>query len=192
NSDRDLGARIIPFSMAHREFPNLPARYKLIVIDESHTLRNPAGQRYKAIAEYIQTFGEKECKVILLSATPYNKSYLDLSAQLRLFLAEERDLGIRPEAYLRAGGDNELLRAQVQPRTLRAFEFSPYADDWRELMRRFMVRRTRSFIKQHYAMYDEGRKRYYLELNGSSRFYFPERIPRTIAVAANDDSDPYH
>ncbi|NWF81557.1 MAG: NgoFVII family restriction endonuclease, partial [Chloroflexi bacterium] len=191
NHDWDLGARIIPFSMAHREFPNLPARYKLIVIDESHTLRNPEGRRYKAIAEYIQTFGEKECKVILLSATPYNKSYLDLSAQLRLFLAEDRDLGIRPEAYIRAGGDDELLRAQVQPRTLCAFERSPHADDWRELMRLFMVRRTRSFIKQHYARYDEGRKRYYLELDGASPFYFPERIPRTIPVAANDSSDPY-
>ncbi|MBP1465290.1 NgoFVII family restriction endonuclease [Candidatus Chloroploca sp. M-50] len=187
----DLGARIIPFSMAHKEFPNLPARYKLIVIDESHTLRNPEGRRYKAIAEYIQAFGEKECKVVLLSATPYNKSYLDLSAQLRLFLPDDRDLGIRPEAFLRAGGDDELLRAQVQPRTLRAFEFSPHADDWRELMRLFMVRRTRSFIKQHYAKYDEERKRFYLELNGTSPFYFPERVPRTLPVASSNDNDPY-
>jgi superfamily II DNA or RNA helicase/HKD family nuclease len=191
NHDWDLGARIIPFSMAHREFPDLPARYKLIVIDESHTLRNPEGRRYKAIAEYIRAFGEKECKVILLSATPYNKSYLDLSAQLRLFLAEDRDLGIRPEAYIRDGGDDALLHAQVQPRTLRAFERSPHADDWRELMRLFMVRRTRSFIKQHYAKYDESRARYYLELNGNTPFYFPDRIPRTIPVAANDSSDPY-
>lgn len=191
NHDWDLGARIIPFSMAHKEFPQLPPRYKMVVIDESHTLRNPEGRRYKAIAEYVQSFGEKECKVILLSATPYNKSYLDLSAQLRLFLAEDRDLGIRPEAYIRAGGDNELLRAQVQPRTLRAFEFSPYPDDWRELMRLFMVRRTRSFIKQHYAKYDEERQRYYLELYGNTPFYFPERIPRTIKVAALDSNDPY-
>lgn len=187
----DLGARIIPFSMVHREFPELPARYKLIVIDESHTLRNPEGRRYKAIAEYIQAFGEKECKVILLSATPYNKSYRDLSAQLRLFLSDDRDLGIRPEALLRAGGDDELLRAQVQPRTLRAFEFSPHADDWRELMRLFMVRRTRSFIKQHYAQYDEVRKRYYLELADNTPFYFPDRVPRTVTVGAEAANDPY-
>ncbi|MBX0329917.1 NgoFVII family restriction endonuclease [Oscillochloris sp. ZM17-4] len=191
NETWDLGARIIPFSMAHKEFPQLPARYKLIVIDESHTLRNPEGQRYKAIADYVHAFGEKECKVILLSATPYNKSYLDLSAQLRLFLADDRDLGVRPDVYLRAGGEDELLRAQVQPRTLRAFAFSPHADDWRELMRRFMVRRTRSFIKQHYATFDPARNRYYLELAGNTPFYFPDRVPRTVPVATTNANDPY-
>ncbi len=191
NETWDLHARIIPFSMAHKEFPHLPARYKLIVIDESHTLRNPEGQRYKAIADYVHAFGEKECKVILLSATPYNTSYLDLSAQLRLFLPDDRDLGVRPEVYLRAGGDAELLRAQVSPRTLRAFTFSPHADDWRELMRRFMVRRTRSFIKQHYATFDAPRQRYYLELPDHARFYFPDRVPRTVPVATTDAHDPY-
>ena len=191
NETWELGARIIPFSMAQQEFPQLPARYKLIVIDESHTLRNAEGRRYKAIAEYVHAFGEKECKVILLSATPYNKSYLDLSAQLRLFLPDDRDLGTRPDVYIRAGGDDALLRAQVQPRTLRAFEFSPHADDWRELMRLFMVRRTRSFIKQHYATFDPARNRYFLELPGSTPFYFPDRVPRTIAVGTDATNDPY-
>ena len=191
NETWDLGAKIIPFSMAHKEFPLLPARYKLIVIDESHTLRNPEGQRYKAIADYVHAFGEKECKVVLLSATPYNKSYLDLSAQLRLFVPDDRDLGVRPDVYLRAGGEDELLRAQVQPRTLRAFEFSSHADDWRELMRRFMVRRTRSFIKQHYATFDPARNRYYLELADTTRFFFPDRVPRTVSVVTTDADDPY-
>ncbi|NTV62046.1 MAG: NgoFVII family restriction endonuclease [Oscillochloris sp.] len=191
DAEWDLGALIIPFSMAHKEFPQLPARYKLIIIDESHTLRNPEGRRYKAIAEYVHAFGEKECKVVLLSATPYNKSYLDLSAQLRLFLADDRDIGIRPDVYIRAGGDDDLLRAQVQPRTLRAFEFSPHADDWRELMRLFMVRRTRSFIKQHYAQFDPARQRFYLELPGGAPFYFPDRVPRTIAVGTEAANDPY-
>ncbi|RRR68902.1 MAG: NgoFVII family restriction endonuclease [Candidatus Viridilinea halotolerans] len=189
--DWDLGAKIVPFSMVQREFPNLPPRYKLIVVDESHTLRNPEGRRYRALADYIHAFGERECKVILLSATPYNKSYLDLSAQLRLFLTGERNLGIQPDVYLKAGGDTLLLQAQVQPRTLRAFELSPHADDWRELMRLFMVRRTRSFIKEHYATLDAERRRYYLELADQAPFYFPERVPRTVAVAAHDPDDPY-
>ena len=47
-------------------------------------LRNDEGIRYRAIKAYLE---EKESKVILLSATPYNKSYVDLSNQLRLFLA---------------------------------------------------------------------------------------------------------
>ncbi|MEI8167518.1 MAG: C-terminal helicase domain-containing protein, partial [Chloroflexales bacterium] len=77
------------------------------------------------------------------------------------------------------------------PRTLRAFTFSPHADDWRELMRRFMVRRTRSFIKQHYATFDAPRQRYYLELPDHARFYFPDRVPRTVPVATTDAHDPY-
>ncbi len=191
NAEWDLGAEIIPFSQVQQRFPNLPPRYKLIVIDESHTLRNREGQRYKAIYDYIHAFGEKECKVVLLSATPYNKSYLDLSAQLRLFLAEDRDLGVRPELFISNGGNNELLRTQIQPRTLRAFELSSYADDWRELMRLFMVRRTRSFIKQHYTLLDPENQRSYLKLNDGGRFYFPERVPKTLTIPTDVADDPY-
>ena len=36
-------------------------------------------------------------------------------------------------------------------RSFAAFEKSEYADDWRELMRLYMVRRTRSFIQENYA-----------------------------------------
>ena len=58
-------------------------RYRVVLIDESHNLRNREGNRYRAILEYIR---KNESKTILLSATPYNKTYLDLSSQLRLFI----------------------------------------------------------------------------------------------------------
>ena len=80
--------------------PNL-RRYRLVVIDESHNLRNREGKRYRAIQEYVR---ENESKCILLSATPYNKTYLDLSSQLRIFVEDEQDLGIRPERLLRRDG----------------------------------------------------------------------------------------
>jgi hypothetical protein len=50
--------------------------------------------RYRAIKSYLE---ENDSKVILLSATPYNKTYLDLSNQLRLFISDDKDLGISPE-----------------------------------------------------------------------------------------------
>ena len=88
----------------------------------------------------------------MLSATPYNKTYIDLSNQLRLFLPEDVDIGIRPERLLREIGETEFIRRHQCPvRSLAAFEKSPYADDWRELMRLYMVRRTRSFIQDNYA-----------------------------------------
>ena len=68
-------------------------RYRLILLDESHNLRNREGKRYRAIREYIEA---NESKVILLSATPYNKTYLDLSNQLRLFVDEHEDIGLAP------------------------------------------------------------------------------------------------
>jgi hypothetical protein len=92
-----LLAKVLSITRAARELPTL-RRYRVVLIDESHNLRNRAGQRYRAIQEYIQ---ENDSKCILLSATPYNKTYVDLSNQLRLFVPEDQDLGMRPERLLR-------------------------------------------------------------------------------------------
>lgn len=100
-----LQAMIVPFSQAIKELPNVPARFRLVLIDESHNLRNRSGKRYRAIQEYIR---QSESKVILLTATPYNKTYLDLANQLRLFIPEDRDIGIRPENLLRDISEIEL------------------------------------------------------------------------------------
>jgi superfamily II DNA or RNA helicase len=184
----DMNAEIIPYSQVLQRLPPT-RRFRLVILDESHTLRNREGKRYKAIHQYIQDEG---CRVILLSATPYNKTYLDLSAQLRLFIGEDKDLGVRPEALIRALGETGFLREQVPPQSLRAFEKSEFADDWRELMRLFLVRRTRSFIKDNYADRDEQDGRYFLRLPNDQRFYFPERLPRTLTLPpAEDADDPY-
>lgn len=184
-----LYAKVMPSSQVQSQLPEL-RRYRVVLIDESHNLRNREGKRYRAIAEYI-TANESKC--ILLSATPYNKTYLDLSAQLRLFVPEDEDLGFRPEALLNElGGELEFIRRhQCSVRSLAAFEKSEYADDWRELMKRYMVRRTRSFIKDNYANTDEtGRK--YLEFLDGRRSYFPERKPRTVKFTLEGShADPY-
>lgn len=73
-----LVAKVMPITRVQRELPDL-RRYRLIVIDESHNLRNREGKRYRAIVDYID---KNDSKCILLSATPYNKTYLDLGAQL--------------------------------------------------------------------------------------------------------------
>src|SRR3970282_839580 len=143
-----LRAKVLSISRAYKELPDL-RRYRIVLIDESHNLRNREGKRYRAIQEYIL---ENESKVILLSATPYNKTYLDLSNQLRLFVPEDKDLGVRPEKQLRELGETEFIRRhQCSVRSLAAFEKSEYPDDWRELMRLYLVRRTRSFIQDTYA-----------------------------------------
>src|SRR5258708_27004733 len=137
--------------------------------------------------DYIE---KNESKCILLSATPYNKTYLDLSAQLRLFVSEDQDLGLRPEKLLNVIGEakfNSLHQCRV--RSLAAFEKSEYPDDWRELMRLYMVRRTRSFIIDNYSETDTTNGRKYLEFPGGGRSYFPTRDPKTLKFKIND-ADP--
>jgi len=185
-----LRAKVLSVTRAINELPTL-RRYRIVLIDESHNLRNREGKRYRAIQEYIQ---KNESRCILLSATPYNKSYLDLANQLRLFIAETTDLGIRPERLLREIGEIEFSRLYQAPlRSLEAFEKSRYADDWRELMRLFMVRRTRSFIRDNYAQTDPISGRKFLTLGDGSAAYFPDRLPKTIHFTLNeaDPNDQY-
>lgn len=186
-----LRAKVLSYSLVLKELPEL-RRYRIVILDESHNLRNREGKRYKAIQEYVQL---NDSKVIMLSATPYNKTYLDLSNQLRLFIDEERDLGLSPEVFINAIGGRVQFSAQYQVgiRTIAAFERSSYSDDWRELMRLFLVRRTRSFIKENYAKQDPANGRKYLEYSDGRRSYFPERIPKKVEYDfdPNDPNDQY-
>ena len=61
-----LIARVMSLSQVQTDLPDL-RRYRLVVIDESHNLRNREGKRYKAIADYID---KNDSKCILLTATP--------------------------------------------------------------------------------------------------------------------------
>lgn len=153
--------------------------YRLIIIDESHNLRNGAsGQRYQRIKKLIEYQGSN---VLLLTATPYNKNYMDISNQLRLFISDDKDLGIRPEQYIEElGGDMGFMRTHndTHIRSLAAFDKSSYAEDWNELMRMFLIRRTRTFVKKYYAETDLKNGRKYLQFANGHKSYFPERIPK--------------
>jgi superfamily II DNA or RNA helicase len=186
-----LRARVLSISRVQNELPEL-RRYRVVIIDESHNLRNKEGKRYRAIQEYIR---ENESKVILLTATPYNKTYVDLSNQLRLFILDDADIGIAPENYINSIGGRPQFSAkhQVPMRSVPAFEHSEFIDDWRELMRLYMVRRTRSFIKQNYAETDPENGRKYLTFSDGRRSYFPDRIPKRLEYEfnRNDPNDVY-
>jgi superfamily II DNA or RNA helicase len=186
-----LRGDVVPISQVTKDLPSLKA-YRLVLIDESHNLRNREGRRYKAIAEYIR---QVDAKVILLTATPYNKNKSDLSSQLRLFIDEKANIGIRPEHHMRRYGLSEAefeRKAQCKVNSILAIEKSEEFDDWRELIRLYMVRRTRSFILQHYTSPDESGRRYISGSDGKRR-YFPIRYPHslTFTIDETDPSDPY-
>lgn len=186
-----LRGSVLSTSRATTELPNL-RRYRLVIVDESHNLRNRETKLWKAIRDYIE---RNDSRCILLSATPYNKAYADLAGQLGLFIDADADLGLRPEQLIKAM-DGELGFSAVHNvpvRSLAAFERSNYADDWRDLMSRYLVRRTRSFIMAHHAETDEATGRKYLQYADGGRAFFPKRIPRNAAfvVDENDPRDAY-
>ena len=182
-----LRGMVLPVSQVTKKLPGLK-RYRLVLIDESHNLRNREGRRYKAIADYIKSC---DAKVILLTATPYNKTKADLSSQLRLFIDEKTNIGIRPEHHMRKCGMGEAefeRKHQCRVNSILAIEKSDEFDDWRELIRLYMVRRTRSFIIQHYTEADAQGRRFIAGKDGEKR-YFPVRKPVSLQFTV-DETDP--
>lgn len=187
-----LHAHVLSHSMILSDLPSLK-RYRLVIIDESHNFRNSENKTYKAVRTYIE---ENESKVILLSATPYNKSYGDLANQLKLFIPEDYDIGIGPERYIeKLGGQVQfhMKHDNMPVHSISAFEKSNDPDDWRELMRLYLVRRTRSFIKNNYAFTDSESGRKYLEFSNGARSYFPDRLPKKVlfSMSIGDKKDQY-
>ena len=160
-------------------------RYKLLIVDESHNFRNRDSASYAHLRDYII---RNDSRVILLTATPYNKSFADIASQLRLFVAPDKDLGIRPDNYINRIGIAEFKkRHQVLVSSLAAFEKAEKSvDDWRELMRHYLVRRTRAYIKENHATKDDD-GRHYLKFPGGGRYYFPDR--RALNLKFNAGSD---
>jgi len=60
---------------------------KLIVIDESHNLRNAKSNRYKFLVEHLLK-ANQNLKVLLLSATPINNSLNDIKNQFNLIVKD--------------------------------------------------------------------------------------------------------
>lgn len=169
-------------SLADRFDPKNQRFFKLVVVDESHNLRNGEGQRYARVRDLLRLQGSH---VLLLTATPYNKDFSDIAAQLRLFLDPDADLGVRPSRTIAdLGGEQEfsLRWPDVPLSSLRSFEKSEDPDDWRDLLKLYLVRRTRSFIKKNYALADETdpSRRYLVSRQDGSRNYFPDRVPVTV------------
>lgn len=99
--------------------------YEVVIIDEAHNFRNPETQRYKILAPYLN--GKK---VILLTATPQNKSVWDIYHQIKLFHQSDiTDLNIAPNN----------LKAYFE-----MYENSP--QHIAELLQNFVIRRTRNDI----------------------------------------------
>jgi superfamily II DNA or RNA helicase/HKD family nuclease len=181
-----LHAKVVSTSTAHQELPNM-RRYRLLILDESHNLRNHKTRIYGVLRDYISL---NDPKVLLLTATPFNTSMNDVASQLGLFIGADEDLGIRPEAAIQKMGEVEFLgKCDDKPSTLRAFRLSEENEDWQRLLSQFLIRRTRRFIKENYAHVDPANGRSYLLFGNGDRNYLPDRVPLPLPFVTTA-SDP--
>jgi superfamily II DNA or RNA helicase len=178
-----LNATVVPYSMAAKRLPNL-GRYQFVIVDESHTLRNDTRQDYRALYDYIRNY---DCRVLLLTATPYNIRFKDVGNQLGLYIDPDDDLGLQPQVAMSLD-DRFAERLDGKTNTLEAFKRSEEPDDWKRLMSEHLIRRTRSFVRKNYALVDEQGKEYLTFSNGT-RFTFPVRVPKPL-VHSFGEHDP--
>lgn len=185
-----VGARVVPYSMVDRTLPELK-RHHLVICDESHNLRNNTTRAAEAIHDYIR---RNDSKVLLLTATPYNLSFADVANQIGLYIDDDEDLGIQPQAALEK---DPILADKVDGKvtTLAAFRRSEEPEDWKRLMSDHLVRRTRSFIKRtakkETVTLPDGtaEEREYLQFADGQRFHFPTRVSEPISHDFAED-DP--
>lgn len=92
-----------------------PGSYVVVIVDESHHVRNPRTQRYRALARL--AWG---ARVLLLTATPLHNRLADLRAQFALFLgaqaeSAERDTLVRFIVRRRAAAATRLRLPRLEP-----------------------------------------------------------------------------
>ena len=104
-------------------------QYDMVLIDESHNFRNPNTDRYQILQPYL-----RNRQVILLTATPQNKSVWDYYYQLKLFHQQDRSAFPISTARL----DTFFQQAEKNPAQLA------------QLLQHILIRRRRRDITETY------------------------------------------
>lgn len=119
-----------------------PDEYSLIVVDEAHNARTPTTQRSLALRRLLKSSsGTSPKKLVLLTATPVNNSLWDLYHLLFYFLTNDGVFAAQGVTSVR----NHFKWAMSQN------PFNLEAGDLFDVIDPVTVRRTRKFIKKHYA-----------------------------------------
>jgi len=193
NAEYSLNAEVLPMSLLRESISeddewNLlvsDVKYRdrdFILIDESHHFRHQSPERYKILQDFMQT-GNK--KVLLLTATPRNKSAMDVYNQIKLFHTSDTTIiPINPpnlKDYFKKIQDKNTPTSEAK-------------NLFRSLLQFILVRRTRQHILKWYGFdskthlkvdpnkfedYVSGKKRAYISVGGRAHF-FPKREIDTV------------
>ena len=113
--------------------------YQIVVVDEAHNYRNPDVPTRAAVLRLL-LFGRRR-DLLLLTATPVNNSLWDLYHLIRFFLRQDAHLADRGILSIR---DRFERAMREDPSSLSPDVLYPIIDAT-------TVKRTRQFVKKHYA-----------------------------------------
>ncbi len=128
---------------------------KLIVIDESHNLRNDKSNRYKFFMEEVLKQNE-DIKVLLLSATPINNSLNDIRNQFKLMVQGNANgfidnLGIYNLDYSFRSAQRAFNQWRLEPHPLISDFIKKLPSNFFTLTDSLIVARTRKMIEGQQA-----------------------------------------
>ncbi|MBE3142718.1 MAG: helicase [Planctomycetes bacterium] len=175
-SDQE-GAKSVLESKAYRECD-------FVLIDESHNFRHHSAQRYEVLADFLSRGLKKVC---LITATPRNRSAIDIYNQIKLFHQDDiTQLPIYPPNLKEYFGLVEKGKRRLQ-----------------DLLVHLLIRRTRRHILRWYGYakdteqplkdlsdakvraYLTGEKKAYVMVGGRHQ-YFPQRELETLRYSIED------
>jgi superfamily II DNA or RNA helicase len=129
---------------------------KLIVIDESHNLRNDKSIKYKILMEHILQKARGDVKVLLLSATPINNNFKDVRNQFALMTKGDNTgfrelLDVRSLTKTFSDVQANFNKWDTQKgQNLNQFYQEIHQSDFFKLTEHLVVARTRKNIKTHF------------------------------------------
>ena len=138
-SDLQLYDGVLRPHATQRHLKSAIDEYALIVVDEAHNYRNPDSP-YRAAALRRLLFGPRK-DLVLLTATPVNNSLWDLFNQIRFFVKQDAFLADRGILSIRERFEQAM---RLDPTNLSPDLLYPIIDAT-------TVKRTRAFVKRHYA-----------------------------------------
>ncbi|MET8332184.1 helicase-related protein [Streptosporangium canum] len=116
-----------------------PDEYALVVVDEAHALRNASTRRAEALRTLIE--GSTPKRLVLLTATPVNNSLYDLYNLISYFVTND--------AAFAGAGVPSLKGYFDRAMAMNPDDLSP--EHLFDVMDKVAVRRTRRFVRNHYA-----------------------------------------
>jgi superfamily II DNA or RNA helicase len=128
---------------------------KLIVIDESHNMRNDKSIKYRILMDEILKKSKGDIKVLLLSATPINNNFKDVRNQFLLMTKGENNgfndtLNVKNIEIAFRNLNSYFNKWNKETKHLKSFYKEVRSNDFFKLTENIVVARTRKQIKSQF------------------------------------------